>query len=216
MEKELLNAVEDLSLIKTVIEKTRKSFVGSSVVFIKWGVLFTIYSILTFMQTMNMDKTMQFYDHYPFLLFALPLVIVAIAFLLYKQTANKSELFGLEKQILLIWVLLIFMGSLPTKINIIDSGLEMTNIQISTNNISTVAFGLGIAMIMTALFTEYRLIKLIGIIYIVGASILAFTNILMMSETETFISYALVPFSLLFTGFYLKKQGAKDGYQLDS
>ena len=50
-EKVLQQAVDDISVIKGVIERTGKSFVSFSKIFIYWGILFIFNSIINTMGT---------------------------------------------------------------------------------------------------------------------------------------------------------------------
>lgn len=216
MEKELLNAVDDLSLIKNIIEKTRKSFIGLSSIFTKWGVLFALYSVLSFIQQLDLNKTIKFYDNYPYLMFAAPLLLVVIAYLLYRQTIKNKALIGLEKPLLVLWVLVLLMMSLPGRIEIISDTAPLETIQIVTNNISATIFGLGLCMIMTSIFTEIKKLNIIGIAYIMFASVYAFFNLNVLRSIIPLLQYTILPITLFATGIYLKKQGVRNGHQLDS
>jgi hypothetical protein len=217
--KVLENAVDDISLIKNIIESTRKSFIGFSKIFIYWGILFGILSIIQWVQTMNMDATIAFYNDYQFLVFAIPIALIAVATIIYRSVVKKQPLIGLERHLMLLWILLLFIQAIPTRISISNMGGNMSTMVTTTNNFAIVAFALGIALIMTAVLTSLNIFKVIGSVYLVMALIYGYFPIGDMTTVLGGLGPVILPFTLLFTGVYLKKHHERsevNGTQLNS
>jgi len=214
------NAVDDLSMIKQVIKKTRKSFSGLGILFIIWGLLFTLNSIYTSYLSGNQDELMDFFADFPFAMFLVPLLMVIMATVVYKVVAKKHTFVGLEKQILLMWILLLFSTMMPVRVNILNSGLDMNNpITIEVNQFANVAFTLAIGLIMTSVLTDLRQLKYVGLSYIALAVLYGFFNISWIVSIIDILVYILVPFTLIYTGVYLKKlseRGTVNGSELNS
>ncbi len=221
MEKQALeNAVDDISLIKGIIEKTRKSFSGFSKIFILWGVLFSMMSILQWIQSMNMEATMAFYNEYQFLVYAIPVIFIILATLIYRSVVKKQPLIGLERHLMILWILILFLQAMPTRVSVSHmSDPNITTIVTTTNNFSVVVFGLGIALIMTAVLTSLNIFKHVGSVYLIIAFIYGYFPIGSMTYTLGALGPIVLPFTLLFTGLYLKKYNERsevNGTQLDS
>lgn len=221
MEKELLkNAVEDISLIKSVINRTKNSFSGFSKIFILWGILFSGLSFLQWVQNMNIEATLNFYTTHQYLSYLTPLLMIAIAATIYKVVANKQPLEGLERHIMLLWIFIILMLMIPTQVRIIDPDNLMTDqITISTNNLSLSIFALGIALIMTSVLTELQIFKPIGITYLAIAFVHSYFYFSFIETIAPILGYLILPFTMIFTGVYLKwyhERSRKDGTEFNS
>lgn len=212
-------AIHDLSLIKKVILTTRHSLTSISKIFIYWGLLAIVYNVFNWYQAQDMDKTINFYANHQLLMFLPSIVLLLVAIGIYKAVTKKSTLIGLEKHLLLLWVLLIFLCSIPTRINILTTDINLAQINIETNNISTIIFALGIALIMTAVLTDLRLLVYIGTCYTITALGHAYFNLSVIQSLVTILQYTIIPFTFIFTGIYLKKKHEENDlneYQLNS
>ncbi len=92
--------------------------------------------------------------------------------------------------------------------------LRITILTIQSNNFSTMLFSLAVGLIVTALFTEFKPLMKLGIIYIVISVIYAYSNYMTpFSQVVNALCLLALPFTFLFTGFYLKSQ--QGGISLD-
>lgn len=213
MDKETLNqAVENISLIKGVIDRTSKSFVGFSKIFFYWGLLFILSSAVTLLMILNKDKVFQIFTKYPGF-YLLPFgIVILFAILIYRAVSNKMPLLGLEKQLMKVWILVLIMSIIPPKISIraANSAADMGSIIVKSNNFSILLFSLAIALIVTSLFTNYKRLRYMGIIYIAMSVLNAFLNLSSFQDALTqYLSLIIIPFTFLYTGFFLKSQQGK-------
>ncbi|HEY9061471.1 MAG TPA: hypothetical protein VIO64_13335 [Pseudobacteroides sp.] len=223
-ERKLSEAVENISLIKGVIDKTSRSFSAFSKIFIYWGLLFILNSIVMIAMNQNRESTMEIMGKYPVLGYFFPLGIVALAAgLIYRQISKKIPLVGLEKHLMKLWMLVLIMNVIPVKVNINTpalSGTGMQTIALEINNFSMTLFSLAIALIATALFTGYKQPMKIGVVYIALSALHAYTWVPIFNSTLIQLLYAIsLPFTFLYTGFYLRAQQARReqlGYKLNS
>jgi hypothetical protein len=213
-EKILHEAVENISLIRGVIERTSKSFVAFSRIFIYWGVLFIVNGIITFIMNSNKEKMFEMVRRFPAAGYILPVGITAlIAALIYMNIAKKIPLVGLEKHLMKVWMLILIMNVIPNNVRISSSGsaaVDMTKIVIETNNFSVMLFSLAVALIATALFTGYKNLMNLGIIYIVISLLHAYFRLPMIEESLLRVMYNVpLPFTFLYTGIFLKSRQTK-------
>lgn len=205
-------AVENISLIKGVIDRTSKSFVGFSKIFIFWGLLFILNSIVVIFMQMNKGQFMEFFSRHPAAGYLFPAGLVAIlAALIYWKISQNVPLIGLEKHLMKIWILILAMSVIPNKIMVVSSssGIDMKSITIQTSNFSTLLFGLALGLIATALFTDFKPLMKLGIIYIFLSVIHAYSSFMAPFGHVVNIVYLLaLPFTFLYTGFFLKSQQA--------
>lgn len=172
MDNKVLNeAVENISLIKGLIERTSKSFASFSKIFICWGILFIFNSIVQLLVFANFEKTMALSEFSPVIYYVFPMGIVALlAAIIYRSVSKKSPLIGLEKHLLILWLLILVMNVIPNKF-VIDTGayantferiivhannLSMTNIQIFSSN-SFIQVTHAIPLPFTFLYTGFYL-----------------------------------------------------------
>ena len=223
-EKKLNEAVENISVIKDVIDKTSKSFSAFSKIFIYWGVLFVLNSIISLLMVANKESVFEVFKGYPFLGYVFPIGIVAVAAaLIYRNISKKLPLVGLEKHLMKLWILILMMNIIPVKINIntpTSSGIDMQTVVVQTSYFSTTLFSLAIALIVTSLFTGYKNLMKVGAVYIGISLLYAYTNLPFVDATIIQLLYSLaLPFTFVYTGVYLKAQQARGeqlGYKFDS
>lgn len=223
-EKNLSEAVENISIIKEVIDKTNKSFTGFSRIFIYWGLLFIFNSILFLGIYMNKDAFLQISTKIPAINYIFPVGIIAlIAALIYRNISKKMPLVSFEKHLMKMWMLILIMNVIPSKISIntpASSGVDMNTIVVQTSTLSLTLFSLATALIVTALFAGYKQPIIVGAVYIGLSVIHAYTH-LPIFESSLFqvINLLLLPFTFLYTGLYLKtKQSRREqlGYKLST
>jgi len=213
------NAIQDINLIKQVIQNTKSSFAGLSRIFIYWGILVSIYSFLNWLQTMNIEKTLGFYKSYPIANYFAPLLLVAFSILIYLAVTKNIKLIGLEKTILTLWMLIIITSSLPVKTHVIGSIQTSQPIITQVNNISIVSFGLGTALVITYLLTDLKNLKYIGIIYMGFGMLHGFVTTQAINTLGNVLVFILLPFTLIYTGIFLKRHHERslpDGCKIDS
>ncbi len=221
-EKKLNEAVENISLIKGVIDKTNRSFSAFSKIFIYWGMLFVLNSIVTMFMIENRESLFEVFKNYSFLSYVFPVGIVALAaVLIYRSISKKMPLVGLEKHLMKLWLLILIMNVIPPKINInTPPEMNLHTLVVEYNNFSTIFFSLAIALIVTSLFTGYKQPMKIGAIYIGMSLINAYINLPFTDTTIFQLLYSLaLPITFLYIGFYLKAQQARGeqlGYKFDS
>lgn len=213
-EKVLNEAVENISLIKGVIDRTSKSFIGFSKIFIYWGMLFILNSAITLFINMNQNQVIDITSRYPLLSYVFPVGIIAIlAAIVYICISKRIPLVGLEKHLMKVWLLILIMNVIPAKINIINTASvasDLSAVTIQTNNFSGMLFSLAIALVISSLFTGYKQLMHVGFVYI-GISVLyAYFDIPIFNDAVIQALYLLsMPFTFLYTGFFLKSQQAR-------
>jgi hypothetical protein len=154
---------------------------------------------------------MALYELSPVLGYAFPMGIVAlIAVIIYRSVSKKSPLIGLEKHLMILWLLILVMNVIPDKI-VIDTAAYASTIQrivVHSNTLSTSLFSLAIGLITTSLFTDFKQLKALGIIYIIVSILHSMTNIqIFSSDSFVQVIHAIsLPFTFLYTGFYLKSR----------
>jgi hypothetical protein len=209
-QKTLNEAVENISIIKGIIDRTGKTFVGFSRIFIYWGFLFIINSIFSLYMFANKESILPIMGKIPVLGNMLPTGITAIiAAIIYFTISKKAPLVGLEKHLMKVWMLVLIMNVIPSKISIDTSEvlLDVSKISIQTDRFSIMLFSLAIALITTSMFAGYKQFMYLGCIYIGVSIINAFIRIPLFEATSVQLLFSLfLPFTFLYTGFFLKSR----------
>jgi len=212
MEKQLESVVDDISIIKSVIEKTRRSFVGFSKIFIIWGCMYIAMSLLSFVQNMNIEATMTFYNNVPLLVYLVPAVFFGIGGLVYFSVVRKQPLIGLERHLMTMWILVIFAQLIRMSIEI-PMDADTSTMVVKTSNFAFVSYVLGIGLIMTGILTELKNFKFIGGVYILLALVHSyapsFVGGLSITRAMDSLGYVIMPFTLLYVGVYLRRQSER-------
>ena len=99
-EKALHEAMENISIIKGVMERTGKSFTAFSKIFIYWGMLFIVNSIIILMMFSNEEKRLDLLNSFPMLNFFPIGIIALIAAFIYWKVSKKIPFVGLEKHLM--------------------------------------------------------------------------------------------------------------------
>jgi len=218
------DAVDNISMIKDLILKTRKSFTAFSKIFIFWGILFIFQSLFAFVVQMNPEMMMSIANDYPLFGTLMPMLPIAIvAGIVYYLVASKVPLVAMEKHLMILWVMVLILNIIPNRFNIVyadaNAAMQGATQTIEISNYSSTLFSLAIALVITALLTEYKHLMYLGSVYIIISVLYAYTRI---PALEMFVSgtyFFVLPFTFLFTGLYLKRQQVRwesNGYQLDS
>ncbi len=210
-ENVLRQAVEDISVIKAVIDRTGKSFVAFSKIFIFWGMLFSLSSVYSLIMVSSNYSLFSNISKYPIANFLFPVGLIAlIAVLIYWNVTKKVPLVGLEKQLMMVWLLFLILNIIPPNVSIIspETSLEMQSIIVYSNTAPIMIFSLAIALITTSLFTGYKQLGYMGAIYIGISIVLSFVNIPMDQSIKSVLMqiphFFALPFTFLYTGFFLK------------
>lgn len=210
-EKALHEAMENISVIKGVMERTSKSFAAFSRVFTYWGMLFIVNSIITMMLLSNKEKMLVLASSFPLLNYIFPVGIIAlIAALMYWNVSKKIPFVGLEKHLMIVWILVLLLNVIPPKITVNSTfaSADFANIMVQTDKLSVVLFSLAIALITTALFTGYKHLRNLGIIYI-GISLIHTFLGFPIFEGSTYLNllYSItLPFTFLYVGLFLRSR----------
>lgn len=137
-EKALHEAMENISIIKGVMERTGKSFTAFSKIFIYWGMLFIVNSIIILMMFSNEEKRLDLLNSFPMLNFFPIGIIALIAAFIYWKVSKKIPFVGLEKHLMKVWILILILNVIPDKITInsASASIDLSNIIIQTDKLS--------------------------------------------------------------------------------
>lgn len=212
MDEQVLNeAMESLSLIKGVINRTSKSFAAFSKIFIYWGILFLLNSILQTVMVAYKEILLDISGGYPiinYIFHVFPIGGIALlAIIIYRQVSKNLPLIGLEKHLMIVWILTLIMNIIPPKIKIGSTiGIDIQSVTIHYSNLSTMVFSLAIALIITSLFTGYKQPKYVGVIYICISLLYAYLPPIFNNTIIQFLYFLSLPFTFLYLGIFLKNQ----------
>lgn len=222
-EKMIQKAVNDISTIKEMIDRTGKSFTSFSKIFIYWGLLFILQSIIGLFMSANTEQVLELFNRYNMLSYLFPVPIFAlVAALIYYSVSRKIPLIGLEKHLMKIWLLILVLNILPKRIEILtSSGVgNYSAITVVSNNLNVLYFSLAIALIVTSLFTGYKHPMYLGALYIAISLVDTYFNLSLDNNTLNQLVHAVaLPGTFLYTGFYLRSKqlgGTPIGNKLDS
>jgi len=217
MEKQLQNAVDDISLIKNVINNTRRSFSSFSRIFIGWGIMYLFFSFLNFLQGMNMDLTISIYNEFRFLVYLIPALLYLIGGYMYYRVTKQQPLVGLERHLMVLWILIITMQLMRVVIEI-PMTETMGKIVVMTSNLGIMSYALGIALLMTGILTELKNFKVIGGVYIIFAFLYSYLPYYSFGKNLSVVGMLIMPLTLIYTGVYLKRQHERsnNGTELNS
>ncbi len=213
MDEKILNeAVENISLIRGVIDRTRKSFAAFSRIFIYWGLLFILNSMLQEIMLANKEQVSSILTKFPFVNYVFPVGIIALfAFLIYRSISKKIPLVGLEKHLMKIWMLILLLNVIPHRISIATTaGVDLGLVTVETDNLGVMLFSLAIALIITSMFTEYKQPMYVGLVYIfISVLHSCFAPIIIIPQPLVqIICFVSLPFTFLYTGFFFKSRQA--------
>ncbi len=207
---QITEAVDNISLIKGIINRTSRSFTTFGRIFIYWGLLFILNSAATLFVIQNKEQMLDLSLRYPLANWVFPLGIIALAAaLIYRAISKKTPLIGLEKHLMILWLMILVLNVLPPRIMIDSAGVALQSVTVHTSNFSPMFFSLAIALVMTSLFTGYRRLMHIGLLYIAISVLYAFCNFPVFdSKVSQFLSLLALPFTFLYTGFFLRSRTA--------
>lgn len=222
-ERTLQKAVDDISFIKEVIDKTGRSFTAFSKIFVYWGILFIINSIATFIINSNKEAALEVYQRYPLLSYTFPTLLIAFAAaLIYLGVSRKLPLGGLEKHLMTVWLLILCFNILPRRFQILSSPAsgDLGPLTILENHLAALYFSLAIALIVTSLFTGFKNPMYLGVAYIAISLFDTYINLPIDGNGLTqLLALLALPFTFIYTGLYLKSKnlgGKLSGNQLHS
>lgn len=219
MDERVLNeAMESLSLIKDVINRTSKSFAAFSKIFIYWGILFFLNSIMQMVLVAHQETLLAVSGRYPMISYIFPVGVTAfLAIIIYRQVSKHLPLIGLEKHLMIVWILTLIMNIIPPRIQIGSTpGIDIQSITIHYSNFFSMIFSLAIALIITSLFTGYKQPKYVGAVYICISLLYAYFNLppIFNGPTIQLLYFLSLPFTFLYLGFFLRTQQA-GGYEIE-
>lgn len=200
----LEQALEDISLIKQVIEKTSSTFTSFGKVFSLWGILLTIITIACFPIFYFIPNRIAQYVGY-----IVNIIAPILGIMLYIRTSKKSPLEGLSKKLMSIWFYIF-------ALNIIISFLDILSIKVFKSNISATysifLFSIAFGMFCTYVFTNFRIPLVLSVIYLVIVLfVIYYLPVAPYSVTLKipYIQPFLFPSTLLFLGLYLQFKGSR-------
>ncbi|KUO78196.1 MAG: hypothetical protein APF81_26435 [Desulfosporosinus sp. BRH_c37] len=169
MDNQSLNdAIEDIKLIKQVIDKSTDSFLSLGQIFLSWGVLFlfnTLYVKLFIFE--SYAKSVLILGIFPYLPGMKFVIFIIIGILIFMFFSHKKHLSGKSKQIMRLWVFVItFNLIVPKVLALHDEQLNMLMFEIKTP-ILLLTFSL--ALFFTDILSGINFTKWMGIIYILTA-----------------------------------------------
>ena len=209
-QEDLDKATENISLIKDMLERTSKSFISFSRIFIYWGMLFLINSGITIFLRVNKEKITAVNFLSTLLFYVLMVCFFAIsAAFIYSNISKKMPLVGLEKTLTIVWLLIIVMNLVPIKVLYnSDNGFgKGVNVIRQTSNPSVLMFSLAIGLILTSLLANYKQPKIVGIFYIGFSVLYAFCNpSLPIDMFFRYLQLVILPFTLIYLGIFLKSK----------
>lgn len=199
-EKVLLEAVENISLIKGVIARTSKSFVAFSKIFIYWGLLFLVNAVAVSILVASHGSRAAVY---PILTYIFPIIRIAAALAIYVSIVRNIPLVGLEKHLMVLWMLILLLNMLPPQLKIFTSTpiTDITSVSVQYSNLAPMLFSLAIALLVTSMFTGFRQPQYLGLAYI-GFSIATYFFPTQLYSSP--IHHFLLPVTFLYLGMYLK------------
>jgi hypothetical protein len=205
---QITEAVDNISLIKGIIYRTSRSFTAFSRIFIYWGFLFILNSAATLFIILNKEQMQDISLRFPLVNWIFPLGIIALAAgLIYRAISQKTPLIGLEKHLMILWLMILILNVLPPRIMIDSAGGALQSVTVHTSNFSPMFFSLAIALIMTSLLTGYRQLKYVGVVYITISVLYAYCNFTPFESTMSqFLSLLALPFTFLYTGLFLRSR----------
>lgn len=219
----LSNALDDVKLIKNIINQTARSLGSIGEIFLKWGVLFFIHAgvYLTIVKSYS-NKIITFEVARISLILAL-LIASIISILIYTKVSKNKKTVALEKKLLVIWFCIIaftFLHSnlsynigvwlLNKPIAIIGGADGPTSIINATR--SNISFGTigpiyllfyAFGLFITSIFTEFKQPKYIALIYTIIGFMYPHIDI---KE----LSLLVAPLTFLYLGVYLKIKMSKE------
>lgn len=149
---------------------------------------------------------------YPWLVYIFPAgIFIILAVFIYSSIVKKFPLVGLEKQLMVLWILTLIMNVFPVNINIsIAPDVDMQSISVGYSNFHIVLFSLASALIVTSLLTGYRQPKYVGYVYIGISLLFAFLSLPADGISAIQILYGLpLPLTFLYLGLFLRNQQAR-------
>lgn len=216
MEKQLEQAMDDLSLIKMVMTKTRKNFQSFSKVFIGWGIVWAFFTLLSVLQGINIEKTIAMYTQNSWLMYVVPIMLFGLCALILYSVTKKHPLVGLEKHLMIPWMMVLLIPLIRITVSVdIDTVNKM---MITVNNSTIVVFALSILLVVTGILTELKVFNILGGIYL-GVTLLgSLVPAIPIISFVDVIGVYIMPFTLLFVGVYLKvyHERSNNGTQFNS
>jgi hypothetical protein len=212
-------ALEDINLIKEIIQKTSTSMEAFSHIFITWGILFLILSLLLIMGMFIpvpgvRTDVIKFNDSSLISIASggldpLHIVIICLSYLiwplfffitrkLYKNTISTYPVKGVSKQLMDVWIYILILISLC----FIIPNTYTNQFRITFLAVELILFALGLFYIYA--FTKLRFPFILSIVYSLSGLF-----IMLSSYYNTCLRILLIPFTFLIIGFYFRQRERK-------
>lgn len=205
-QKNVHNKEEILGWIKEVINQTSNSVVVFDKVFIYWGIVFVLNSMISIFISLNTINVLSInfiysISHYIF--------AVLVCFFIYIYNSRKVSFCGMEKHLMKLWLLVLIIITISPKVSVISQGTGFEAVATSVDNFSILIISLAIGLIITATFTNYRHLTYIGVVYVCISVLYAHFNLPINRELINIISLIIVPANFLYIGFFFRNQKSR-------
>lgn len=193
-------AMEDLNLIKEVIDRTSNSLISFSRIFIGWGLLLCIAVIFTII---GHYSTSSVFESAVFQLI-LGILILVIGVMIYIFIARKYSLMGLSRQLMMMWLSVIVFDLL---IAIVPAVLSDTLQAPYYDTLPLFLMSFAFGFICTSIFTRLKLPGILAFLYVLLAIYFMQMPALLpysISFKMDYISAFSVPLGFLILGGYLE------------
>lgn len=199
-DKVIRNAVDDVQLIKQVLDNTSNSLTAFSRIFILWGVLLLAVNLLG----LAVFPANAGILYSPILSYSIDAVIFIAAVAIYFSISKRTPLTGLSKKLMTIWVCILISDII---ISFLTIGLSrVLDVQLA-NTFPVVIMSLAFGMLCMHIFTNYKFPAVLAAIYLLIA-IFFWQCIPAMPYSVSFklpyVSIFILPSAFLILGFYLE------------
>lgn len=204
MDKKLIeDAVDDIQIIKKVIDNTSISLAGCSKIFMLWGVIFLFLGPLIYKISSNLNIIQ--HSNIDFIVsFSFNIILFSACLFVYLYVSKKTQLIGLGKKLMTIWLSIItFDIFISWIIDFLSNFFVATPIDITPVLFLTFAFG----TLCINIFTNYKFPIILSIIYLLLT--IFFWLFLDVIPLDIYFALPNIPFysipgGFLLIGFYLE------------
>lgn len=199
-EKVIRNAVDDVQLIKQVLDNTSNSLTAFSRIFILWGILLMAVNLLE----LAVSPANAGFFNSPVLNYSIDAAVLIAAAAIYFSISKRTPLTGLSRKLMTIWVCIITSNIIISYLTIILS--NMLDVQL-VNTFPVEIMSLAFGMLCMYIFTNYKFPAVLAAIYLLIA-VFFWQCIPAIPYSIYFklpyVSIFIFPSAFLILGFYLE------------
>jgi hypothetical protein len=199
-DKVIRNAVDDVQLIKQVIDNTSNSLTAFSRIFILWGILLIVVNLIglaVFPANAGILNS-------PVWGYLIDAVIFIAAAAIYLSISKRTPLTGLSKKLMTIWVCILISDIIISFLTIILC--NVLDVQL-VNTFPVIVMSLAFGMLCMHIFTNYKFPAVLAAIYFLIA-VFFWQCIPAIPYSVSFmipyVSIFVLPSAFLILGFYLE------------